>query len=395
MGIKLLFLLEKFFLERSKMMKRKLVLSVWTIVFTGIYLSFVVEGAGADTLYKTSLTVSDSSAFDGDKLDASVEINKNGKVKLSISNLIHLDTLLYANKTCALVIETEVNDIAKPYEFPFEIEEGIALEDMALVLQSGDKVEIVSVVINEKASPTGTPTPSPIAVASPLPAGSPTPVATASPIATTSPVVTPTATVAPYSTSVLEVSAEISGDDVELLVPGGLITDAEITPTPTSFATPAATPTEPSATPTSTPVETPSVIEAYVSFQSKTINLNSNGKFIANIKLPSTHNIEDIVCETVVCEGAVAIDCDEKKNKLKVKFNISDLEVGLDLKTSESQSVEFTITGELSDGTKFEGSDTVKVKGSKKGKNDDNDDEDEDDDDGDKGKDKGKGKNRR
>ena len=265
---------------------------------------------------------------------------------------------------------------------------------------------IVSVVINEKASPTGTPTPSPIAVASPSPADSPTPVATASPIATASPVVTPTATVTPDSTPVSEVSEEISGDDVELLVPGGLISDAEITPTPTPFATPTATatatptPTEPSATPTSTPAEEPSVIEADVSFQSKTINLNSNGKVIANIKLPSPYNIGDIVCETVVCEGAVAINCDEKKNKLKVKFNISDLEVGLDLKTSESQSVEFTITGELSDGTKFEGSDTVKVKGSKKGKNDDDDDDDDDgeeeEEDGKgKGKDKGKGKNRR
>ncbi|MCF6149187.1 MAG: hypothetical protein E3K37_11080 [Candidatus Kuenenia sp.] len=385
------------------MMKSKLVLFVWALVFSGISLAFAAEGEGADTLYESSLTVNDSISYDESKLDASVEIDKNGKVKLSIVDLMYLDSQLYTNKTCTLVIETEVNDVVETYEFPFEIEEGMALVEEDLGLQVGVKLEIVNVVITEEVTPPGTPTPSPVVTASPSSATSPTPVATVSPTPTTSPVAMPTATVTPSATPVSNASASLSVDAVELLVPGGLIEEVVTSPTPTPSATPAvtatpaATPTEPSATPTATP-SAPSVIEADVSFQSRTINLHSNGKFIAYIKLPSSYDLGDIVCETVVCEGAVAWKCDEKEDKLKVKFNIKDLEVDSDLKTNESENVEFTITGELSDGTKFEGSDTVKIKGSKKGKDDDGDDDDDDededydDDDDNKGKDKGKGK---
>ena len=54
-------------------------------------------------------------------------------------------------------------------------------------------------------------------------------------------------------------------------------------------------------------------------------------------------------------------------------FNTQDLDLGFEIKIHKGYNdkkieTELTVTGELTDGTKFEGSDTVKIKGKEKGK---------------------------
>ena len=106
--------------------------------------------------------------------------------------------------------------------------------------------------------------------------------------------------------------------------------------------------------------------------------MKSNGKFKAFIKLPSTYSVNDIVTDTVVCEGATAIDGKvDSAGRFFATFNTQDLDLGFEIKIHKGYNdknieTELTVTGELTDGTKFEGSDTVKVKSKKHG--DDNDD---------------------
>ena len=61
-------------------------------------------------------------------------------------------------------------------------------------------------------------------------------------------------------------------------------------------------------------------------------------------------------------------------------FNIQELDLGFEIKTQKGRDdkkvkVELIVSGELEGGTKFEGSDTVKIKGKK---HDDDDDDDDD-----------------
>ena len=105
----------------------------------------------------------------------------------------------------------------------------------------------------------------------------------------------------------------------------------------------------------------PEVIEAEVKIEPETINLKSKGKFKAFIGLPSPYNAGDILVETVVCEGAQAIDGrTDGSDRFVATFNTQDLVLEID---SKKEKVVLTVSGELEDGTKFKGSDTVKVKG--------------------------------
>lgn len=130
------------------------------------------------------------------------------------------------------------------------------------------------------------------------------------------------------------------------------------------------------------------MITADVSIKPETINLKSKGKFKAFIELESPYSAEDIDPDTVECSGAKAIagkSGPDKQGRFVATFNVQELDLGAasevriyrdrDDKKSEAT---LTVSGELTDGTKFEGSDTVKVKGKQKG---DRDDDDEDDDD--------------
>ncbi|MCZ7362135.1 MAG: hypothetical protein O8C58_02165, partial [Candidatus Methanoperedens sp.] len=106
------------------------------------------------------------------------------------------------------------------------------------------------------------------------------------------------------------------------------------------------------------PVAPGQKIKAKVDIKPETINLASKGKFTAFITLPEGFDVRDIDVGTVVIEGAHAVKSmisKENGGTLIAKFNTQDLE---DVHTGNA--VKFTVTGKV-DGTKFEGSDTVKV----------------------------------
>jgi len=105
-------------------------------------------------------------------------------------------------------------------------------------------------------------------------------------------------------------------------------------------------------------------IEAAIDIKPETLNLSSKGKFTVLIDLPEGYDEEDIDISTVQCEGANALKgmmADD--GRLVAKFDRQDLEG-----VSPGDAVELTVTGELADGTPFEGSDTIRVidKGGKK-----------------------------
>ena len=88
----------------------------------------------------------------------------------------------------------------------------------------------------------------------------------------------------------------------------------------------------------------------------ETLNLASKGVFTAVITLPEGYNVTDINISTVECEGAFAVKgmiADE--NKYIAKFHRQEVNV------STGDEVTLTVTGELYDGTPFEGNDTIRV----------------------------------
>ena len=364
------------------MIKKYCTFAGWFLFVTGI-LAIGVERGYSDDLYKASLTGASSSYSleqddenevkakiskddddDGDD-KAKISIKDNGKVELSIKGLRSSPDNELVSQDSILVIETEVNESAKTYSKSFTITDGKAEEESTLEdLSKGDKLEITSVVINKVTSTTPTPT----VTASPTA----TPTATASPTPASSPTTTPTVTASPTptgaGTSSLVIKAHTSADDA-ILVPGGIISESTTTATPTPVTTP-------SPSGTASPTATPAVIEAEVSIKPETINLKSKGKFKAFIELPSTYSVEDIDPDTVECNGAQAIDGKtDDHDRFIATFEVQDLE--LESKNYKNEKVALTVTGELTDGTKFQGSDEIKVKG--KGKKHDDDDDDNDD----------------
>lgn len=363
-------------------MKKHFILIGWLFFVTSLSLMIVTKGYGNGNgsdqdLFETSLTVASSSAFSPNELEAELEISNTGKVELKIEGLRTAAGEL-VNQDSILVIEIEINDVPQTISEPFTITDGEAELEFTLDgLNAGDKLEIVSAVVNKATTPTVTPTvtASPTATVSPTasPAVSPTPTltATVSPTPTSSPTATetpsPSPTASPTGTPETVSIQEVVTSDT-ILVPGGLIVQAP-TPTPTPVGT--VTPT-----PVGSPTPTPSVISAEVEIKPETINLKSNGRFKAFIELPSPFNVEDIVTETIFCEGAQAIKGKTDNNRFIATFNIQDLNLTL-TGDKKKETVTFTVTGNLQDGSSFEGSDTVKVKGKKGNDGDDDDDDDE------------------
>ena len=101
-----------------------------------------------------------------------------------------------------------------------------------------------------------------------------------------------------------------------------------------------------------------------IEIKPETLNLKSKGGFTAFIDLPELIDEEDINISTVVCAGAPAVDAMMADDgRLIVKFDREDL-VGV----LPKDAVELTVDGELTNGTPFTGSDTIRVidKGGKK-----------------------------
>lgn len=71
------------------------------------------------------------------------------------------------------------------------------------------------------------------------------------------------------------------------------------------------------------------------------------------IKLPSPYDVNKIVTNTVKCEGAEAVDGWVCSEQFIATFKRKEVDL--------YSGGELTVTGELEDGTKFEGSDMVKI----------------------------------
>jgi len=98
-----------------------------------------------------------------------------------------------------------------------------------------------------------------------------------------------------------------------------------------------------------------------VRIKPETLNLNDteDGVFTAFITLPEGYDVADINVSTVECEGASALRAKisaADTGTLVVKFARADL-----VDVSVGDAVRFSVTGELADGTVFEGSDLVRV----------------------------------
>ena len=116
-----------------------------------------------------------------------------------------------------------------------------------------------------------------------------------------------------------------------------------------------------------TPADSPMLVNvnvmvampAGVTFDLKKLKLNSNGILEAFITLPEGYDVADINVSTVECEGAHAFGDGSiipGKQALEVKFKIQDM---VDVPTGDAVSL--TVSGELTTGERFEGSNTVKV----------------------------------
>jgi hypothetical protein len=102
-----------------------------------------------------------------------------------------------------------------------------------------------------------------------------------------------------------------------------------------------------------------------VTITPKTLNLRSSGGWIfCTIQFPNEHSISEVDTDTIFLNKEikpVSYTTDEKANKLVVKFDRKDTQQFLNLQKDLEGSVALTVNGELTDGMKFKGSDTIKV----------------------------------
>lgn len=101
-------------------------------------------------------------------------------------------------------------------------------------------------------------------------------------------------------------------------------------------------------------------MQAALDIDPDTLNLDSKGRWItAYIGLPDGYDIYDIDISTVLLNEVIPADWGDIQGTIyMVKFDRSDVE---DLIGAPEESVELTVTGELIDGTQFEGSDVIRA----------------------------------
>jgi len=107
------------------------------------------------------------------------------------------------------------------------------------------------------------------------------------------------------------------------------------------------------------------VIEASIDIDPDTLNLNSKGKWITcYIELPDGYDVGDIDVSSILLEALFEVQrSDVQDGVLMVKFDRKDLIFYLEsiLGIEPPDDVSLILTGELTDGTPFEGSDTIRV----------------------------------
>ena len=108
-----------------------------------------------------------------------------------------------------------------------------------------------------------------------------------------------------------------------------------------------------------TPVPEPA-IEAEIDIDPDTLNLSSKGKWITcYIWLPEDYDVADVNSNSVLLEDEIEpqwLWFDDDQQVVMARFNRSEVQGILDV-----GEVELTITGQLTDGTIFEGTDVVRV----------------------------------
>jgi len=108
----------------------------------------------------------------------------------------------------------------------------------------------------------------------------------------------------------------------------------------------------------------PQAITATINIKPNTLNLKSKRKWIkAHIELPEGSNVGDVDVSTILLNNAIpAMSSRVSENTLMVKFNRTELTAHIyHVSGITYGNVTLTITGQLTDGTTFEGSDTIKV----------------------------------
>jgi hypothetical protein len=101
-------------------------------------------------------------------------------------------------------------------------------------------------------------------------------------------------------------------------------------------------------------------IPADVQIRPRTINLSGNGKWIVClVRLPEDYDVADVDTNSILLNGQIQptrVWINEEDSVVMLKFRRSEVCDNL-----EAGKVELTVSGELVDGTMFEGTDTIRV----------------------------------